>query len=125
MNAAAWEEVKRRGDAAIKRWINARLDRSSVVAVLIGAETANRHYVQYEIKRAHSLGRGLIGINVNAIPDFQGSTHPRGHNPFELFRDSATGQSLADLYPVYGWKADDGYNNFGRWVEKAALAAGF
>lgn len=124
VNAAAWEDVKRSGDATIKRWINARLDRSSVVVVLIGAETANRYYVQYEIQRAHSLRRGLIGINVNAIADFQQGTHLRGPNPFELFEDSATGQSLADLYPVYGWKANDGYNNFGRWVERAALKAG-
>ena len=125
VNAAAWEDVKRGGDAAIRAWINARLDRASVVVVLIGAETARRRYVQYEIRRAHALGRGLIGVNVNAIRDFLGNIHLKGPNPFALFTDAATGTSLATLYPVYGWVADDGYNNFGRWVERAAVRAGF
>jgi len=44
-NAASWEEVKKKGDEAIKRWIDAQLQGTCVTAVLIGAETSERKYV--------------------------------------------------------------------------------
>lgn len=49
-DAAAWEQVKRGGDTAIKSWIEQQLDGTSVTVVLIGAETATRRYVIHEIK---------------------------------------------------------------------------
>jgi len=44
-----WEAIKQSGDGAIKRWINANLQLKSCVIVLIGAETADRKWVNYEI----------------------------------------------------------------------------
>ncbi|MGH7856257.1 MAG: TIR domain-containing protein [Candidatus Binatia bacterium] len=41
-DAAAWEEVKKRGDDAIKRWIRDQMAGSSVTAVLIGRDTSTR-----------------------------------------------------------------------------------
>ena len=37
-----WESIKRQGDDAIKRWIKDQLKNTSVTAVLIGKETAER-----------------------------------------------------------------------------------
>src|SRR5437867_4935474 len=61
-DAAAWQEVKSRGDAAIRNWINEQLHGTSVTAVLIGAETASREYVLYEIKQSVARGNGLLDI---------------------------------------------------------------
>jgi hypothetical protein len=41
-DAASWEEVKRRGDEAVKRWIRDQLYGTSVTLVLIGSETSER-----------------------------------------------------------------------------------
>lgn len=41
VDAAAFEEVEKGGEDAIKRWINNQLDGTSVTVVLIGAETSS------------------------------------------------------------------------------------
>lgn len=107
-----WEESKRKGDAAIKRMIDNALIGTSVTAVLIGAETANRTYVQYEITKSIERGNGILGVRIHKLKDRNGNTDSRGANP------------LPAGYPVYDWKDDDGYHNFGIWVEKAAADAG-
>jgi len=60
-DAAAWEEVKKKGDEAIKRWIDKQLEGTSVTAVLIEAETSKRKYVLYEIIQSHNKQRGKGG----------------------------------------------------------------
>jgi hypothetical protein len=39
----------------------------SVIVVLIGAETAYRDYVQYEITESYVKGKRLLGIYINKI----------------------------------------------------------
>ena len=46
IDAADFEEIKKQGDEAIKRWINSQLDGTSVTVVLIGAETYSRRWVR-------------------------------------------------------------------------------
>jgi hypothetical protein len=31
---------------------------------------------------------------------------------------------LANLFPVYGWKSENGFENFPRWIDAAARRAG-
>src|SRR3954462_13232725 len=64
-----WEETKRRGDDAIKRLIDSGLNGTSVTVVLIGAETASRKYVSYEIENSVARGSGLVGIRIHNIKD--------------------------------------------------------
>lgn len=35
-----------------------------------------------------------------------------------------THHTLANLFPIYDWETDDGYNNLGDWIEQAAVDAG-
>ena len=63
-DASLWEEAKKKGDAAIKKMINLNaLEGTSVTVVLIGAETAQRTYVTYEIEQSIAKGNGLLGIS--------------------------------------------------------------
>ncbi len=55
-DASIWEEAKRKGRPAIERMIDDGLKGTSVTAVLIGAETASRPWVAYEIEQ--SIKRG-------------------------------------------------------------------
>ena len=111
-DAGLWEEAKRKGDAAIKKMIDDALQNTSVTAVLIGKETSSRPYVQYEIDQSMARGNGLVGVWINAIKNLAGETDEAGPNP------------LSSKYKVYAWNRDDGYTNFGAWVEEAAKAAG-
>src|SRR5438034_10811884 len=64
-DAAAWEEVKKKGDAAIEKWIDDQLHGTSITVVLIGAETSERKYVGTEIVKSRSRGNGILGINIH------------------------------------------------------------
>lgn len=111
-DGSLWEEAKLKGDAAIKKLIDQGLQGTTVTAVLIGSETANRKYVNYEIEKSLERGNGLLGIYIHNIADQQGYTCRQGAVPAGLLRVNA---------PVYIWDR----NNFGSWVEEAARKAGY
>src|SRR6266850_269697 len=85
-DAASWEEVKRRGDSEIERWIDKQLTGTSVTVVLIGSETADRKYVGYEIKETFSKGNGMLGIRIHNMKDMNGRPDLSGKNPFDKWQ---------------------------------------
>lgn len=94
-----WEDVKRKGDAAIERWIDENMKWRRCVVVLVGAETANRRWVRYEIVKAWNDGKGLLGVYIHNLNDLNRGTSVKGSNPFSYIR---VGQySMADLVPCY------------------------
>ena len=125
-DAASWESVKRQGEEAIKRWINNQLNGTSVTVVLIGAETSERKYVNYEIKRSYEIGNGMLGIYIHNMKDQFGRTDTKGKNPFDNWYITRNGQKIyfSSLYYTYDWIYDRGYENIGEWIEKAARDAG-
>jgi hypothetical protein len=125
-DASLWEEAKRKGDAAIKRMIDDGLYGTSVTAVLIGTETSQRKYVQYEIEQSHARGNGLLGVYIHGIKDQNGYVDPQGRNPFDDLRVPYGGVSvsMSQIYPTYHWGPDQGYLGFSTWVETAATRAG-
>jgi hypothetical protein len=125
-DASLWEEAKKRGDEAIKRMINRGLENTSVTVVLIGAETASRPWVQYEIKKSYERGNGLFGVRIYSIKDQFGFPDLPGPDPFDhlFIQDGYRQIPLSQYFPTYDWVQHDGYHGFARWVEAAAQAAG-
>lgn len=111
IDAAEFEEVKKRGDEAIRRWINSQFYRTTVTVVLVGAHTCSSRWVKYEIEQSKQRGNGLLGIDISKIEDRHKETTER------------CGQ-IPDGYPFYLWYKDNGYDNMGDWIEKAAKDAG-
>src|SRR2546423_12137044 len=105
-DASIWEEAKKKGDAAIKKLIDDALVGTSVTAVLIGAETANRKYVNYEIEKSIDRGNGILGIHIYNMKDKNGNTELPGSVPRKLTEGG---------FSVYTWDRD----KFGDWVEAA------
>ena len=111
IDAANFEKIKRQGDTAIQRWINNQLNGTSVTVVLVGQRTCSSRWVKYEIEKSIEIGNGLLGIDISKIEDLQGNSSQRcGEIP--------------KGYSFYLWNKDDGYNNMGDWIEKAAKQAG-
>ncbi len=125
-DAASWEEVKKKGEDAIKRWIDNQLNGTSVTVVLIGAETSERKYVGYEIQKSYQIGNGMLGIYIHNMKDQYGRTDSKGKNPFDNWTITRSGQKipLSTIYRCYDWVYDRGYENLGDWIEKAAKNAG-
>ncbi|MCW5300345.1 hypothetical protein DXT88_19410 [Herbaspirillum lusitanum] len=134
LDHADWERVQRQGASSIKQWINTQLKGSSVTVVLIGSETASREWVTYEIEQSQILGKGLLGIRIHQIKGKDGKTSRRGENPFSRVKVINEPKSflsflfptyLSAQVPIYDWVDDDGYSNFGAWVDTAAKKAGY
>ncbi len=111
IDAAGFEDLKRQGEAAIKKWIDNQLEGTSVTVVLVGEKTCSSRWVRYEITKSKEIGNGLLGIDISHIKDLQGNT-------------SETCGEIPEGYSFYLWNKDNGYENMGDWIEKAASEAG-
>jgi MTH538 TIR-like domain (DUF1863) len=120
---ADWEKVRSQG---IEKWIESQLAGTSVLVVLIGAETSGRDWVRYEIKRAYQLGKGIVGVFIHNVKDPISGTDHKGENPLDRWSVERDGRKVlfSSLYRSYDWQQDDGYSNLASWVEAAAAAAG-
>ena len=118
-----WEEVKRKGDNNIKKWIDDNMRYRSCVIVMIGEETANRKWVKYEIEKAWEDGKGLLGIYIHNLKDPRTGKCSKGKNPFSSFKLKSNGKSLSDIVKCYDPNPYDAYNdiknNLEKWVEEA------
>lgn len=125
VDAAEFEKVEREGKKAIEGWIDRQLDGTSTTVVLIGQKTADRPYVQYEIKRSYERGNRLVGIYLDNMKDKSGSIDFfRGSNPFDkieveggIFGTTALSNKLR--VPIYDWVNDRGRDNIATWIASA------
>ena len=117
-----WEQIKRNGDAAIRKWIDDNMRYRSCVVVLVGEKTADRPWVKYEIEKAWNDGKGLFGIYVHNINCARNGKCQQGANPFDrlTFND---GSKLSSIIKCYNPNASDAYNdirnNLETWVDDA------
>jgi hypothetical protein len=139
-----WEQVKRGGDAAIQRWIDGQLNGRSCTVLLIGAQTAGRKWINYEIEKSWNSGKGLVGIHIYSLKNRNGETTTKGQNPFALFKLEnrqvkrktknsdifsalfSNETALSDVVKVYdpwGFTSNQVYDQIGSslsdWVEEA------
>lgn len=78
-----WEEVKKKSELAIKRWINSQMEMRSCLIVLIGEDTWSRNWVDYEIQTAYKLRKGIVGVYIHKLKDKNGNQAEKGLNPFD------------------------------------------
>lgn len=116
-----WETVKKKGDAAIEKWIDDNMKYKRCVVVLIGTDTHKRPWVIHEIKKAWQDGRGLLGIHIHNLNCPNNGTSSKGKNPFDHFAFQKNGKVVVP--PVYDPPASNAYNhikeNLAAWVEGA------
>ena len=126
IDKASFETVKRQGEQAVHNWIDKQLNGTSVTVILIGADTLNRPYVQYEICESIRRGNGIIGIYINAIKDMNYGISPKGntHTVIGTYDNGTKAyfDSVADA--IYDYINDNGYKNLGNWIEVSAKKHG-
>ena len=120
-----WEQVKRGGDAAIRRGIDEQMRGRTCVVVLIGAQTANRKWINYEIDKAWNDGKGIFGVYVHKLKDQDGKQSRKGVNPFYHVLDT-NGRRLRDRVKTYEIQSEDSTKvyatikrHLASWVEQA------
>lgn len=115
-----WEAVRYKSNAAIRDWIDRQMAYKRTVVVLIGSETASRQWVQYEINRAWSLKKPLLGIRINGLKDRQGLVSPEGQNPFDCLSDWK--RVNIPIFTPQGFDSKQRYadirNNLSTWIQQ-------
>lgn len=125
VDAAEFEKVKLKGDRAVKAWIDKQLEGTSVTVVLIGEDTIDRPYVQYELKQSYLRGNGLVGVRIDQLMDQDNRCCKKGSTNLKIGTDSwGRPVYFADVAKIYCYKADNGYENLEKWVEEAAKKVG-
>jgi len=113
-----WEEVRRGGDAAIKKWINDQMSGKSCLVVLVGTRTADRRWVKYEIKQAWEQGLGIVGVRIHGLKNLRGLTAKRGDNPFAGFTVQAKPLSkIVTLHDPFGFDSKAVYADISDQLE--------
>lgn len=111
-DASLWEEAKKKGDAAIKKLIDEGLKNTTVTVVCIGAKTAGRKYINYEIEQSIKRGNGIVGIQIHEIKDSNGNKDTVGITPSKI---------TSNGYKVYKYVDHEKLANR---IEEAAKNAG-
>jgi MTH538 TIR-like domain (DUF1863) len=108
-----WETVTKGGDEAIKRWIAGQLYGRSCTVVLVGSDTANRKWINYEIVKSWNDKMGVVGIHIHGLKDSDGKTATLGSNPFDYITYGNAGKKLSSIVKCYnpgGVDSQERYN---------------
>jgi len=111
-DSSLWEEAKRKGENAVKRLILQGLENTSVTVVCIGAKTAERKYVNYEIEQSMERGNGIVGMQIHHLKDQDGNTDLSGAIPYKLKNNGYESYRYVD------------YEKLANRIEEAATAVG-
>ena len=97
IDGSIWEKEKSKGVGVIKDLIEGGLNKTSVTAILIGDETAERRWVKYEIIKSFERGNGILAIHINRIRGKDQYISVKGINPLERlgFRISDDGKKIS------------------------------
>src|SRR5947208_15398201 len=71
-------------DEKIQSWIARQMKGKTCNIVLVGAETANRKWINHEIVKAWNDGLGVVAIRVHRLTRSAGLISSQGANPFHF-----------------------------------------
>jgi len=128
VSANDWEDIKKKGEDSIKKWIEDNMKYRSCVVVLVGEQTANRDWVQYEIIKGWNDGKGVVGIYIHNIKCPRNGKCNQGSNPFDNITFNNDGRKLSSVVKCYNPSAYDAYNDIAKnlesWIDEAIAIRG-
>lgn len=112
-----WETVTEGGDAAIKRWIAGQMKGRSCAVVLVGQNTANRKWINYEIVESWNAGMGVVGIRIHGLKNTDGYIAKMGNNPFDYITFGDSGKKLSAIVKCYNPAGSNSKERYA-WIAK-------
>lgn len=117
-----WEEIARGGDDAIKRWIKEQMRGRSCTVVLVGNQTADRKWINYEIVESWNAGLGVVGIRIHGLKNHEGYITNPGKNPFDYITHGDSGNKLSTIVKCYNPSGNNSKERYD-WISKYISAA--
>jgi len=123
---ADWARLVAKGETLVQRWIDSQLAGRQCAIVLIGAQTAGRRGIKYEIDKSWNDKKGLLGIHIHNLADVSGAKSAKGKNPFDDFTLKSSGAKMSSIVKAYDPLPTEGRAicnyisvNLVKWVEEA------
>jgi hypothetical protein len=121
-----WETITKGGEQKIKKWIDEQMKGKTCTIILVGSNTANRKWINYEIVESWNKGLGVLAIHIHKIKDRLGKQSVKGTNPFYYITHNSTKKRLSTIAKAYDPPRSSSkgvYNyiseNINSWIEKA------
>ena len=112
-----WEEIKKGGEDAIKKWIAGQLKGRSCTIVLVGRNTASRKWINYEIVRSWDDGMGVVGIRIHGLKNSEGNIASAGDNPFDYITHGKSKKKLSAIVKCYNPRGVNSQERY-EWISK-------
>ena len=89
--------------------------RRSCTIVLVGSNTANRKWINYEIIESWKNNMGIVGIYIHGLKNSRGNTSSLGYNPFYYIEyGNAKLSNIVKCYEPQGLYTKSKYE----WISK-------
>ena len=120
-----WEEIKKGGYRAVRKWIDAQMKHRSCTVVLVGSNTANRYWINYEIIKSWNEGMGVAGIYIHGLEDSGGHISGKGDNPFDCisFEDGQKVSEVVKCHDPAGMSSKERYDWISQYLSDAVEEA--
>ena len=112
-----WHTVTSGQDPAIQRWILDQMNGRSCTVVLVGQDTANRKWINYEIVKSWNLRMGVVGIRIHGLKNMKGETSNMGGNPFDYITLGNMGMKLSSIVKCYNPPGGDSKERYA-WISQ-------
>lgn len=112
-----WEKITSGGDKAIQEWIRDQINGRTCTVVLVGKDTANRKWINYEIVKSWDSGMGVVGIYIHGLKNFDGEVSTQGKNPFDYITHGKTKKILSSIVKCYNPAGSNSKERYA-WIEK-------
>lgn len=98
-----WETIAKgpNRDERITRWIAEQMKGRTCTIVLVGAETANRRWINHEIIKSWNEGLGVVGIRIHGLKNRLGEASSMGNNPFDYITHGPSQRPLSSIVKCY------------------------
>lgn len=117
-----WEKITSGGDPAIEKWIEDQLKGRSCTVVLVGQNTADRKWINYEIVKSWDADMGVVGIRIHGLKNIDGNIATIGNNPFDYVTHGLTKKRLSSIVKCYNPAGFDSKERYA-WISKHLVNA--
>lgn len=112
-----WEDIKSGGDKAIEKWIDDQMHGRSCAVVLVGTNTADRKWINYEIVNSWNKRMGVVGIHIHGLKNSDGKISTKGKNPFNFINYDNSGKKLSSIVKCYNPSGSNSQERYD-WIKK-------
>ena len=109
-------------DSKFSHWIKEQMKYRSCTVVLVGKDTANRKWINYEIVESWNSGMGVVGIHIYGLKDNDGYITTKGDNPFDYIDYGDDGAKLSSIVKCYTPGGNNSKERY-EWISKYLSAA--